>query len=335
MLLGGRLGKKARAANASVHAVKEQTFRITFFGGKGGVGKTTCSSAYALSLASGGYRTLLVSTDPAHSLSDLFEVAIDHDLLQVKDNLWVREIDPETASKRYMAEVKRNLHGLAAPALWREVERQMDFAAASPGADEAALFDEMVSTILEAQGVYDRLVFDTAPTGHTLRLLSLPELMGVWIEGMIARRKKTQDLHRMMESIAGTEVEPQDHVYEMLQKRKNRFAAVRELLLDETVTSFCFVLNPERLSIIESAKALAVLRKYEVPIRGLIVNRVLPEEADGAFFAQRREQEQVYLREIEDRFPRLQKLYIPMKPSDIRGLEGLGEIASQFRGTVM
>lgn len=305
--------------------------RITFFGGKGGVGKTTCSAAYALALAESGERTLLISTDPAHSTADLLEVTVRHETVKVKDNLWVKEINPEEASARYMQEVKQNLYGLAAPGLWKEVERQMDFAAASPGADEAALFDDMVQTILDGKGHYDRLVFDTAPTGHTLRLLSLPELMGVWIEGMISRRKKHQHLTRMLHNVAGTEVEPEDQVYEMLQRRKNRFAAVREWLLNPKVTRFCFVLNPERLPLIETAKAIDILNKYDIPVKGLIINRVLPPEADGAFFAKRREQERVYLQEIDERFHHLDKLFIPMKPTDIRGFHGLNEIAVLFR----
>lgn len=312
---------------------KNTTVRITFFGGKGGVGKTTCSAACALTLADAGYRTLLVSTDPAHSTADLLEVTGEEETREVQDNLWIKEIDPAAASKRYMQEVKLNLHGLTAPGLWKEVERQMDFAAASPGADEAALFDEIVSTILDAEGSFDRLVFDTAPTGHTLRLLSLPELMGVWVEGMIARRKKTQDLNRMLSHIAGTNVEPHDQVYELLQRRKNRFANVRELLLNRNVTSFYFVLNPERLAIIESEKAMDILHKYAIPVKGLVVNRVLPPEADGTFFAKRREQEYVYLQHIEERFHHLDKLYIPMKPSDIRDLHGLSDIAALFRKT--
>ncbi|PTM57635.1 ArsA family ATPase [Desmospora activa] len=301
---------------------------IAFFGGKGGVGKTTCSSAYAFALANKGLKTLLVSTDPAHSVGDLLEVKAGPEAVEVADQLWVREIDPEEASYRYLNEVKGNMRGLAAPSLWKEVERQMDFAAASPGADEAALFDDMVSTILTAESEYDRIVFDTAPTGHTLRLLSLPELMSVWVEGMLARRAKTKELHRMWHNVAGvSEVEePRDQVYELLERRKNRFAAARKRLLDEKATSFYFVLNPERLSILESAKAMALLQKYGVSTGGVIVNRVLPADVDGSFLAKRREQEAQYLQEIAERFSNRQQLHIPMQAEDIRGLAGVAEI---------
>src|SRR5690606_6724812 len=104
----------------------------------------TCSAAFALALAEKGYRTLLVSTDPAHSTGDLLEVTGGEQPVNVKENLWLKEIDAEAASDRYIREVKQQLQGLTAPGLWKEVERQMDFAAASPGAEEAAQFDEMV-----------------------------------------------------------------------------------------------------------------------------------------------------------------------------------------------
>ncbi|OYD07268.1 hypothetical protein CHM34_12870 [Paludifilum halophilum] len=305
--------------------------RVAFFGGKGGVGKTTCSASYAAALAQEGWRTLLVSTDPAHSVGDLLEVRAGARAVKAADGLWIREIDPEESSRRYMEEVKGNLQGMAAPGMWREVERQMDFAAASPGADEAALFEEMVSILLSAESEYDRIVFDTAPTGHTLRLMSLPELMGVWVDGMLTRRKKTRELHRMLQNVSEVEEEPQDRVYQILERRKNRFATARERLLDPEVTSFYFVLNPERLSILESAKAMDLLNKYGVSVGGLIINRVLPKEADGSFLARRREQEQGYLKEIEERFRELPQTRIPMKPEDIRGLEGIRDLAARLQ----
>lgn len=316
------------------YKVKDPTGeRIAFFGGKGGVGKTTCSAAYALSLAERGLRTLLVSTDPAHSLGDLLGVRVGDETLQVEGGLCVREIDPEGAVHRYLAEVKDNLRGLAAPRLWKEVERQMDFASASPGADEAALFDEIVSVILEAENTYDRIVFDTAPTGHTLRLLSLPELMGVWIEGMLARRRKTREWQRMLHNASGLadDDQPEDRVYTLLQRRKNRFAYARERLLNPSYTSFYFVVNPERLSILEAFKAREMLNKYGVSVGGTVVNRILPAEADGAFLAQRREQEKRYLQEVEKRFGDLPAVHIPLEPEDIQGIDGIRRIAERFQ----
>ncbi|QKG83698.1 ArsA family ATPase [Kroppenstedtia pulmonis] len=305
--------------------------RIAFFGGKGGVGKTTCSASYAVALAEQGNRTLLVSTDPAHSAGDLLNIKAGSQPVKVTDHLWLQEISPEEASRRYMMEVKENMRGLAAPGLWKEVERQMDFAAASPGADEAALFDEMVSIILSTESEYDHVVFDTAPTGHTLRLLSLPELMGVWVEGMLARRKKTQELHRMLNHVTEIREEPKDQVYQILERRKNRFAAARKRLLNPNMTAFYFVLNPERLSIMESAKAMGLLDQYGIPIGGILVNRVLPCEAEGAFLIRMREQQQKYLQEIEKHFGHLPQLSIPLEPEEIQGLEGVRRLAVRMQ----
>ncbi|SMO84014.1 ArsA family ATPase [Melghirimyces algeriensis] len=301
--------------------------RITFFGGKGGVGKTTCSVAYAVALAQRGYQTLLVSTDPAHSLGDLLELKTAAEPVHVTAHLWVQEIDPEKVSQQYIEEVKQNMKGLAAPGVLREAERQMDFALASPGADEAALFDAMVSVILAAESDYDRIVFDTAPTGHTLRLLTLPELMGVWVEGMLSRRKKTQELHRMFQHVSRGSEEPKDRVYELLERRKNRYTSARKRLLNPKITSFYFVLNPERLSILESEKAMKLLKKYGVPVSGILVNRVIPDDADGTFLAGRRAIENGYLQEIEKRFAKLSRTVIPLYPDEIRGLNGVERVA--------
>lgn len=324
--------KKTETQQENVVNHSHRHSHITFFGGKGGVGKTTCSAAFAFLTATGGRRTLLVSTDPAHSLGDLLENDVGDEPIQLMPNLWVRELAPEKAAKKYLDEVRGNLRRLASPNLWEEVERQLDIAAASPGADEAALFDELVQLIVTADGQYDYLVFDTAPTGHTLRLLSLPELMGVWIEGMLHRREKVRQMNRMWNNMVGVREERTDPVYQLLLRRKNRFAQARHILLDARRTTFFFVLNPEQLPIVETAKALRILEKYHIPVGGIIVNRILPKEADGAFLAERRAQEAVYLQEIENRFRDLPKMFIPLRARDIRGLAGVQWVAEQLAG---
>ena len=243
-LLLNRLKKREKKA-----AEKETgSLKITFFGGKGGVGKTTCSAVYAFYLAEQGVRTLLVSTDRAHSLVDLLSVRNPNHAFE---HLSVVELESEKAMKRYMKEVKENLEKWTAPEMRKEVERQIDFAMSSPGADEAALFEEFTAILLNADEKYDHIVFDTAPTGHTLRLLSLPELMEAWVDGLLAQRKKSQDMQRMFHHIAGAEEDERvDEVYHLLYKRKTRYLKVKQHLLDADRTSFYFVLNPERLPIV-------------------------------------------------------------------------------------
>src|ERR1700704_6361651 len=150
---------------------------VVFFGGKGGVGKTTCSSAFALAASRRGRRVLLVSTDPAHSTSDIFERRIGPDERQIEAGLSALEIDADREAARYVADVKRDIERMFAPAVVRQANRQIDLAAASPGLAEVALLDRMIDLIVAREQLYDLVVFDTAPTGHTLQLLRMPEAM--------------------------------------------------------------------------------------------------------------------------------------------------------------
>ncbi len=193
--------------------------QIIFVGGKGGVGKSTSSAALALAFSKQGLDTLVVSTDPAHNLGDIFHKPLSHDKTQLDQNLWGIEIDSTKETKRYMEQVKSNLQGLVKSKLVDEVNRQIDLAAASPGAEEAALFDRLISIILDEKHHFDKIIFDTAPTGHTIRLLSLPELMSVWIDGMLQKRQKINDNYTQLLN----DGEPiDDPIYEILQKRKEK-----------------------------------------------------------------------------------------------------------------
>lgn len=298
--------------------------QVVFFGGKGGVGKTTVSSAFALAVSHRGKRTLLVSTDPAHNLQDIFGRSIgNRKPSRLETNLWVMEIDPHAESHRYIDRVKENIRKTVNSQMMQEIDRQIDIAQVSPGAEEAAMFDRMVEIIQWSGKEYDMIVFDTAPTGHTLRLMSLPELMGAWIDGMLQRRKTVT---KMRETLLEEANPQEDPIYKILAERKMKFAGAREILLDPRKTAFSFVLIPERLPISETARALPVLDKYKIPVDTLVVNRVLPETADGSFLQRRREQESKYLNEIEDRFRKYKRVRIPMLDRDVSSIETLNEI---------
>ncbi|MBO8165380.1 MAG: ArsA family ATPase [Brevibacillus sp.] len=300
---------------------------IVFFGGKGGVGKTTTSSAFALRAAEHGKKTLLVSTDPAHNLCDIFGKQIGREPTPLADKLWALEIDPHHESHRYISTVKENLRKVVSAQMLSEIERQIDIARISPGADESALFDRMVEIIEWGQRDFDLIVFDTAPTGHTLRLLSLPELMGAWVDGMLSRRKKVMTMRETWLEDADVNEDP---IYEILTARKLKFARAREVLLNSRQTAFSFVLTPERLPIAETRRALPVLAKYRIPVDTLVVNRVIPDEADGRFIQRRREQEQQYLAEIEQVFRDHRIVKIPMLEQDVTGPDALAVVASHL-----
>jgi len=312
---------------ASIGAISEPapllSRRIVFFGGKGGVGKTTIAAVFGLLAAYRNHRTLLVSTDPAHSLTDIFDVQVGPEPTSVRPGLWAMELDPAREADRFIQDVKARIADTTPPRLAGEVERQIDIARVTPGADETAVF-ERFSRILEVEGSqYDRLIFDTAPTGHTLRLLTLPELMSVWMSGLISRRKKVNALSRMWRRVAGAaagdDPSMEDPVLAALVERQRRFERTRRVLTDKKQTAFAFVVIPERLPILETDRAVRTLRKYDIPVAAIIVNRTLPEGVDGEFLAQRRAREQRYLDTIDKTFADLPVYRIPMLSADVVG----------------
>lgn len=304
--------------------------QILFFGGKGGVGKTTLAASFAVLAARQGHRTLLVSTDPAHSTADILEASLGSEPRLVLANLWAMEIDPASEADRYIDDVKARIADSTAPRLMQEVHRQIELARISPGAEESALFDRFTRIMEEVGGTYDRVLFDTAPIGHTVRLLSLPELMTAWISGLISRRAKVNLLGSMWRNVAGAaagaQLEREDPVLAALEERKRRFQRARATLTNRARTTFVFVIIPERLPILETQKSVAALDTYAIPVGAIFVNRVLPPDADGEFLARRREQEATYLEQIDHAFKGHPIYRLPLLERDVVGLDALERI---------
>ena len=301
--------------------------QLVFFGGKGGTGKTTLAAAFAVQAAQDGRRTLLVSTDPAHSTSDILETELGSEPRPVTGSCWALEIDPEQETERYIVDVKSRISDTTAPRLVDEVERQIDIARVSPGAEEAALFDRFVHIIEGASGAFERIVFDTAPTGQTLRLLSLPELLSAWISGLISNRKKVNSLSRMWRNVAGAAAGDaptgDDPVLQALEDRQERFHRTRRLLTDRGVAAFVFVVIPEKLPIAETERAVGTLVKYRIPVGPILVNRVLPPDAEGDFLDRRRKREAEYLGRIRLGFRDHPIYVVRLRDSDVIGVESL------------
>jgi len=305
---------------------------IIFFGGKGGVGKTSCSSAYSLNLARMGYKTLVLSTDPAHSLGQIFQVELGDEPKKLDTNLYGIEIDPETESRKYINRIREQMQGSFSANIIIEIQRQLDAAYHSPGAEEAAIFDRFIEIIDMVGTEYQRVVFDTAPTGHTLRLLSLPELMGQWLQGMIERRRNVNDMMRMA-SVVDKSLEErinEDPVMKILLDRKQRFEKARGFLVDDKRAGFVFVLNPQQLPILETEKAVDFLERNGIPVEGIIINRIMPENIDSEFFSKRKQVEDGYLKQIEEKFGDRILCRIPLMEYDISGYESIDRVAKIF-----
>lgn len=327
---------------------------ILFAGGKGGVGKTTTAAALALRLAGGGgddegrgERVLLVSTDPAHSLGDLFGVEIGGRETRLREGLWGLELDPEAETDRYLRDVKRTMREFVRPEMYDEIDRQMEMTRRSPGAVEAATLDRMSEILVEGREEYDRLVFDTAPTGHTLRLLSLPEVMTAWMDGLLESRDRSESFGEILKGtdweggdelayIDRPEKEGRDdratRIREVLTRRRRKFSRARRLLTDADRCGFLVVVNPDELSVREGQDIRDTLDRLEMPLLAVVVNRVLPESADGEFLGRRRREEARHLERIEEVFSDVPRVRVPLLATDVRGVDELLDVARGLAG---
>jgi len=273
--------------------------RYLFFSGKGGVGKTSLACATAVRLAEGGRRTLIVTTDPASNLADVFEQPIGRKPTPIDavEHLDAQEIDAEEAARIYREKAIGPLRGLLPEDMLRTMVEQMS----GPCTVEIAGFDEFVASMFHDE--YDVIVFDTAPTGHTLRLLELPSAWSAHIE----------------ESAKGsgqTCIGPVDQ----LQTSKEEYDRAMNLLRDGDLTHFVFVAQPERTSVAETLRASAELRGLGIANQRLIMNGVIPEDAaQHPFFASRRAMQLAQIEEISRSFP-TGSTTVPLLDGEVKGV---------------
>src|SRR5205823_13941240 len=188
------------------------------------------------------------------------------------------EVDGDFEARRYIETVKNQIAKLFSSSVLKEAERQIELVSTMPGVEEVALFDRMGGLIVTCVDSYDLIIFDTAPTGHTMRLLRMPELMSSWIEALSKRRKNLITLNRTLEREGSGEP---DLILTTLERRKEKLELVRARLMQHNFTGFVLVLIPERLPIEESVRAADMLRESNVNVCGIIVNRMLPVPTEG------------------------------------------------------
>ena len=304
---------------------------VVFFGGKGGVGKTTCSAAFALAASRAGRRVLLVSTDPAHSTSDIFETPIGSAERQLLPNLCAIEIDADREASRYIGAVKKDIERMFSATVIRQAHKQIDMVATSPGLAEVALVDRMIDLITGQNALpsaHQLIVFDTAPTGHTLQLLRMPDALTTWIQALVKHRRALLEI----DAGARERVDPPiavdaDPILSALERRHERLMTLRERLTDRARTSFVLVTIPERLAIEETSRAADQLADAGVDVGALVVNRILPDGLTGDFYASRKAQEASYLAEISRRFARLARTDVYQLARDVYGLGALEKVS--------
>ncbi len=297
--------------------------RVILMTGKGGVGKTSVAAATGLRCAELGYKTLVLSTDPAHSLADSFDMEMGHEPTQVRPNLWGAELDALMelegnwgAVKRYITQVlqARGLDGVEAEEL-----------AILPGMDEIFSLVRMKRHYDEEE--FDVLIIDSAPTGTALRLLSLPEVAGWYMRRFykplqamsVALRPLVEPLFRPIAGFSLPNREVMDAPYEFYEQ----IEALERVLVDNTKTSVRLVTNPEKMVIKESLRAHAYLSLYNVATDLIIANRIIPDTVTDPFFKQWKENQQQYRQEIHDNFHPLPVKEVPLFTQEMCGLEAL------------
>jgi len=281
---------------------KTKEVKFIFFSGKGGVGKSTMSCATAVWLAGRGYKTLLVTTDPAPNLSDIFGQEIGHHITSIKDlaNLHAIEIDPDTASEEYRERIVGPLRDLLDEKNLQTIKEQLN----SPCVEEVASFDKFIEFMDDPQ--YDVVIFDTAPTGHTIRLLELP---GGWAE----------TLQKSSSTCMGPGAS--------LQSARSKYEKAISLLQARDRTSFVFVLKPESMSILETKRSSEELSKLGIETSLLIVNGILPEEAiTDDFFRHRKAEEEKIVERINRELSSLPKIYYPLQDQEVSGIDLLSVV---------
>jgi arsenite-transporting ATPase len=309
---------------------------FVLYGGKGGVGKTTCAAATALKRAREDGPTLVVSTDPAHSLSDVFDHAVGAEPTRVIEDapLWAVEVDPGERIGQYRGQVTAALDELAELGISLDEGDVDDVieAGVAPGTDEAAAMDLFLDYMDDPR--FEYIVFDTAPTGHTLRLLKLPDVMSSAMGKLISVRSQVSSIADSVRSFMGTgeedDADDDPDIDVDLDELKGRMERVAAALRDPERTAFRVVLIPETMAVLETERLLAELDAYDVPAGRAVINKVIEDPEPTCDLCQsRHESQQQRITEARERFE-LPITILPQLHGEVHGLEAVETIAERL-----
>ena len=302
--------------------------RVLLFTGKGGVGKTTVAAATALRCAASGLRTVVVSTDPAHSLADCLDRPLDGRATPVSDSLWGVQIDSTEKLEEAWGEVRDYLTRLFDWAGLDSVEAEE--LAVLPGLDEIFALSE-INTLARSDD-YDVVVVDCAPTADTIRLLSLPEVLAWYMQKIFPVERSVLKLARPLLSRVTSMPIVSEPVFDGAERLYHRLDGVRQLLSDRETTSLRLVLNPERMVIAEARRTATYLGLFGYHVDAVVANRILPESVSDPWFKAWKESHAGYLCEIQSAFAPLPVLRAELAPEEPLGPARLLAFAEDLYG---
>ena len=310
--------------------------RYIMFGGKGGLGKTTFSAAAAYHLAKQGKKVLVFSVDPQASLSDIFQRNIfGKGAVEIMPNLFAQEIDADQRIKAYQAEIRKKIFDMYGfDKIPDEIESYIQAAAAEPAMEESAIFDEVVDIVVAGQ--YDYYIYDLVPLGHALYYLSMASVYDEWIERITKLREDMRQYEEMAAQISRDKEVEEDMILKELQYIKHRIGTSSSILPDREKTAFFFVIIPEEMILIDTQKAAQLFAKFNVPLSGYVVNRVIPESLASQdipeYLKNRLAMQKGHLKKIDELFGNEVLARIPEFERDITGLPMIEKMAEALFG---
>jgi arsenite-transporting ATPase len=308
--------------------------RYIMFGGKGGLGKTTLSATCAYWLARQGKRVLLFSVDPQASLSDIFQKDIfGKGAVPIIDNLWAQEIDADKRIQDYQNEIRQKILDMYGfDKVPEEIDSYIASASAEPAMEESAIFDAVVDIIVK--GDYDYYIYDLVPLGHALYYLSMAKVYDEWINKITKLREEMGQYDRVAATLRRQETVEEDKILEELRYIKNRINTSSQILTDKQRAAFFFVLVPEEMIILDTRKAAELFARFDVPISGYVVNRVLPPELRAGnvpvYLKNRINMQEKYLGDIRSTLGNQVLAYVPEMERDITGLPMIERLAERL-----
>jgi arsenite-transporting ATPase len=308
--------------------INNNDLKLILFGGKGGVGKTSCAIATAFELSK-KFKTLIISTDPAHSVSDCLEQPVGFNIKEIAGvrNLSAIEVDADEALTEFKKEHQNELTKLLETSTYLDKDDIDEMLTLSiPGIDEVMSFNTILKLVEE--GNYDKYIVDTAPTGHALRLISSPKLLDGWIKVAAKIRWKYRF---MITRFSGTY--QKDEVDAMLLSLKKTVKRIENILQDNSKCEFIPVCIPEAMAIMETERLLAELKRYKINIKQIIVNNLLQSE-DCNFCKKRKTAQKKYIRQISETFKSLTMIPVPLQPEEIKGIENLRRLGMLLFGVL-
>ena len=302
--------------------------RVILFTGKGGVGKTTVAAATALHSARLGHRTVVLSTDAAHSLGDSFDLSLGPEPKQIGDKLWAQETDVEYNLRKHWGTVEQWLRSLLQ---WRGLDELVaDEIAILPGMDELSALLWINQHC--GSGDYDLVIVDCAPTGETLKLLSFPDVAGWWVEKMLPIHRRVVGVLRPVIRPFTDLPLPGDDVYAAGEDLFRRLEELHALLADPDVSSVRLVVNAEKMVIKEAQRTFTYLNLYGYATDAVVCNRLLPQEVQDDYFRAWKVSQQEHLRVIQESFSPLPIFALPLMEQEVVGTEMLGKVAAALYG---